>query len=96
MHAPTVTPATDGTAVRPRAASDALPRAVLAGFAASLIMLLMFLVAYNLARLLAVSPTLTAQPIEPLRSWFDNLAHNRLIAMHLEKELRSAKVVRQL
>jgi hypothetical protein len=54
MHAPT---ASIETQPRARTSTDSLSRAVLAGFAASLTMLLMFLVAYNLARLLSAAPT---------------------------------------
>ena len=47
MRAPTAVP--DST-VAVRTARDSLARAILAGFAASLTMLLLFLVAFNLAR----------------------------------------------
>jgi hypothetical protein len=55
MHAPTISIA-DQAHTRTR--TDALSRAVLAGFAASLAMLLTFLLVYNVARLLSVTPTL--------------------------------------
>ena len=53
MHAPTAS-----IDVQPhvRTSSDSLSRAILAGFAASLTMLLAFLVAYNVARLLSAAP----------------------------------------
>ncbi len=71
MHAPTAS-----TDVQPhtRTSTDSLSRAILAGFAASLTMLLTFLVAYNLARLLSAAPIL-----EPLGTWLSNLTHNRLV-----------------
>jgi len=53
MHAPAI--ALDHRS-RPLTRSDAIARAVLAGFVASLTMLLLFLVAYNLARLLSATP----------------------------------------
>jgi hypothetical protein len=53
MHAPTVSAEAH---TRTHSRGDSLSRAVLAGFAASLTMLLMFLVAYNLARLLSAAP----------------------------------------
>lgn len=53
MHAPT---ASIDTQPRIRTGTDALSRAILAGFAASLVMLLAFLVAFNLARLLSAAP----------------------------------------
>jgi hypothetical protein len=52
---------------RPRTSTDALARAVLAGFVASLTMLLLFLVAYNVARLLSAAPT-PAWPVVERRS----------------------------
>jgi hypothetical protein len=76
MHAPSA-PAEAPTHVQ--SGGDSLARAILAGFAASLTMLLTFLVAYNLARLLSVTPTLSAPAAEPLRTWLTNLTHNRLI-----------------
>jgi hypothetical protein len=54
MHAPT---ASLDARTRPRSTTDALSRAVLAGFSASLTMLLLFLVAFSLARLLSATPT---------------------------------------
>ena len=53
MHAPTVSLEAQPHA---RTGADSLSRAILAGFAASLTMLLVFLVAFNLARLLSASP----------------------------------------
>jgi hypothetical protein len=53
MHAPT---ASIEAQPRARTGTDALARAVLAGFAASLTMLLVFLVAFNVARLLSATP----------------------------------------
>ena len=53
MHAPT---ASIEAQPRTRTSTDALARAVLAGFAASLVMLLTFLVAFNVARLLSAVP----------------------------------------
>lgn len=76
MHAPA---ATSEEAVRPRTRTDSLSRAILAGFAASLMMLLTFLVAYNLARLASAAPLLAAPALEPLGQWLYNLTHNRLI-----------------
>src|SRR5829696_8996956 len=61
MHAPTVSVEAES---RPQHGVDALSRAVLAGFVASLTMLLMFLVAYNLARLLSAAPAPTWTPLE--------------------------------
>jgi hypothetical protein len=52
MRAPTAVP--DST-VAVRTVRDSLARAILAGFAASLTMLLLFLVAFNLARLLSAA-----------------------------------------
>jgi hypothetical protein len=54
MHAPTASLEAEA---RPHSLTDTLARAILAGFVASLTMLLVFLVAYNLARLLSVTPT---------------------------------------
>ena len=76
MHAPTASIEAQPHA---RTSTDALSRAILAGFAASLTMLLLFLVAYNLARLLGAAPILTAPGLEPLGQWLANLTHNRLI-----------------
>jgi len=53
MHAPTASFTAQSQA---RTSSDALSRAILAGFAASLTMLLMFVVAFNLALLLGAAP----------------------------------------
>ena len=53
MHAPTASLEHQPHA---RTGADALSRAVLAGFAASLTMLLVFLVAFNVARLLSAAP----------------------------------------
>ena len=61
MHAPTVPVEAES---RSQHGVDALSRAVLAGFVASLTMLLTFLVAYNLARLLSVAPTPTWPALE--------------------------------
>jgi hypothetical protein len=61
MHAPTV--AADSQ-TRHRTGTASLARAILAGFAASLTMLLMFLVAYNLARLLSAAPSPTWPALE--------------------------------
>jgi hypothetical protein len=61
MHAPFVVTQAD---VRPRTYGDALARAILAGFAASLAMLLLFLVAYNVARLLSAAPIPTWPALE--------------------------------
>jgi len=76
MHAPLAesevrVPAHVGTA--------RLARAILAGFTATLVMVLLFLVAYNLARLLTLAPALALPNAATLRSWLDNLTHNRLI-----------------
>jgi hypothetical protein len=49
---------------QPRTSTDALAHAVLAGFVASLTLLLLFLVAYNLARLLSAAPTPTWPVVE--------------------------------
>jgi hypothetical protein len=66
------------THVRARTIGERLARAILAGFAASMVMLLFFLVAYNLARLLGV--VLAGRPgFSILASWLQNLTHNRLI-----------------
>jgi hypothetical protein len=54
MHAPV---ASLDAPTRSRPTTDALSRAVLAGFSASLTMLLLFLVAFTLARLLSAAPT---------------------------------------
>src|SRR5215212_2325661 len=54
MHAPTLSREDQTHA---RTSTDALSRVVLAGFAASLAMLLTFLVMYNVARLLGATPT---------------------------------------
>jgi hypothetical protein len=61
MHAPT---ASIEAQPHVRTGTDALSRAVLAGFAASLTMLLTFLVAFNLARLLRVAPLLAWPTLE--------------------------------
>jgi hypothetical protein len=61
MHAP---PASIEAQPRSRTSTDSLSRAILAGFAASLTMLLMFLVAYNLARLLSAAPDLAWPALE--------------------------------
>lgn len=53
MHAPTASIENQPHA---RTNSDSLSRAILAGFAASLTMLLVFLVAFNVARLLSAAP----------------------------------------
>jgi hypothetical protein len=53
MHAPTASLEVPPHA---RTSTDSLSRAILAGFAASLSMLLMFLVAFNVARLLSAAP----------------------------------------
>jgi hypothetical protein len=49
---------------QPRSNTDALAHAVLAGFVASLTLLLLFLVAYNVARLLSAAPALTWPVVE--------------------------------
>ena len=54
MHAPTASIEAHPHA---RTGADSLSRAVLAGFAASLTMLLVFLVAFNVARLLSAAPS---------------------------------------
>jgi hypothetical protein len=61
MHAPT---ASSEDKTHPRTTTDSLSRAILAGFAASLAMLLLFLVAYNLARLLSAAPILAWPELE--------------------------------
>lgn len=61
MHAPT---ASIEAQPHVRTGTDALSRAILAGFAASLTMLLAFLVAFNLARLLSVAPLLAWPTLE--------------------------------
>jgi hypothetical protein len=61
MHAPTAPAASPP---QYRTSGDSLARAILAGFAASLTMLLMFLVAYNLARLLSAAPIPTWPALE--------------------------------
>lgn len=61
MHAPTVSVEAES---RPQHGVDSLSRAIVAGFVASLTMLLMFLVAYNLARLLGAAPSPTWTPLE--------------------------------
>jgi hypothetical protein len=61
MHAPT---ASTEPQPRPRTGADSLSRAVLAGFSASLAMLLLFLVAYNVARLLSAAPILAWPELE--------------------------------
>jgi len=61
------------TDTRARTIGERLARAILAGFAASVVMLLFFLMAYNLARLLATA--VVGLPGQ----WLQNLAHNRLI-----------------
>jgi len=61
MHAPIV--AVEDHA-QPHTVVDSLSRAILAGFIASLTMLLLFLVAYNLARLLSAAPLPTWPAIE--------------------------------
>jgi hypothetical protein len=63
--------------VQDRTIGARLARAVLAGFAASMVMLLLFLVAYNLARLLSGATVLASAPV--LQQWLANLTHNRLI-----------------
>lgn len=68
MHAPAVSHEVEAhppsTEPRPLSTADALARAVLAGFTASLTMLLTFLVAYNLARLLSAAPIPTWPGLE--------------------------------
>lgn len=75
MHAPIVV---SQIQMRSRSISERLARAILAGFAASMVMLLLFLVAYNAARVFGIlvgrSPAL-AVPAQ----WLANLTHNRLI-----------------
>jgi hypothetical protein len=61
MHAPAVS---HDVETRPLSTADSLARAVLAGFTASLTMLLTFLVAYNLARLLSAAPIPTWPGLE--------------------------------
>lgn len=61
MHAPT---ASLDAQKRPRSTTDALSRAILAGFSASLAMLLLFLVAFSLARLLSAAPTVEWPALE--------------------------------
>lgn len=61
MDAPTVPVEAES---RPQHGVDALFRAVIAGFVASLTMLLMFLVGYNLAHLLSTAPTPTWPALE--------------------------------
>lgn len=56
-----------------------LSRAILAGFAASLAMLLAFLVAYNASRLIASAISAETGVGGTLRLWFHNLTHNQLI-----------------
>jgi len=77
---------------RPQTHSDAIARAVLAGFVASLTMLLMFLVAYNLARLVSLAPILATPSGEPLRLWLANLTHNRLIDAGLNEVYLAAGI----
>lgn len=62
-----------------RTRRDSLARAILAGFAAGLTMLLLFLVAFNLARLLASSRFLATPGLDLPRQWLINLTSNRLI-----------------
>jgi hypothetical protein len=65
MHAPAIATATTPTEQsRPLIGADAIARALIAGFVASLTMLLLFLVAYNLARLLSAAPFPTWPAIE--------------------------------
>jgi hypothetical protein len=75
MHAPTAT----DTRSAARSSRDSLARAILAGFAAGLTMLLLFLVAFNLARVLAGSRLLAAPGLDLPRQWLINLTTNRLI-----------------
>jgi hypothetical protein len=76
MRAPIAVP---HSAVAVRTARDSLARAILAGFAAGLTMLLLFLVAFNVARLLAGSRLLAAPGLDLPRLWLTNLTSNRLI-----------------
>jgi hypothetical protein len=66
MHAPTVSVEAESSSHG--SSIDALSRATLAGFIASLTMLFSFLVAYNLARLLSAVPIL-AWPTLERQSW---------------------------
>jgi len=56
-----------------------VPRAILAGFAATLAMLLAFLMAYNLARAASAAMLADAPSTGLARLWLHNLTHNRLI-----------------
>src|SRR6266542_3588652 len=76
MHAPSIE-AQIGT--HHHTSTARLARAILAGFAATLLMLFLFLVAYNLARLLSIAPSLASPAAETPRRWLENLTHNRLI-----------------
>ncbi len=76
MHAPSIEPR---IGLRHHTGTARLARAILAGFTATLVMLLLFLVAYNLARLLSLAPALAAPVLATPRLWLTNLTHNRLI-----------------
>ena len=89
MHALTVTSHTDA---RHRTLSERLSRAILAGFAASVSMLLLFLVAYNLARLLSIALSRSPASTALLGQWLANLTHNRLIDAGLSDVYVAASV----
>lgn len=76
MHAPSVE---TQVGLDHHASTARLSRAILAGFVATLAMLFLFLVAYNLARLLTLAPALASPAAEIPRRWLENLTHNRLI-----------------
>jgi len=76
MRAPSIEPR---IGLRHHTGTARLARAILAGFAATLAMLFLFLVAYNLARLLTAAPSLASPAVATPRIWLANLTHNRLI-----------------
>jgi hypothetical protein len=76
MHAPSIETRID---LDHHTGTARLARAILAGFVATLSMLFLFLVAYNLARLLTIAPVLASPAAEIPRRWLEQLTHNRLI-----------------
>ena len=76
MHAPSIEPR---IGLDHHTGTARLAPAILAGFAATLTMLFLFLVAYNLSRLLARAPIFAPTGGGVVSQWLTNLTHNRLI-----------------
>jgi hypothetical protein len=76
MYSPSAEPRID---LGHQTGTPRLARAILAGFAAALAMFFLFIVAYNLARLLPATSTFASPAADAPRRWLENLAQNHLI-----------------